>query len=76
MERPPFGGENDIEIMDRVSIGKYDLQSSPFNKIRRNGIDLIQKLLIMEQKERISVQDAYLHPWFKDNKSKELFNQI
>ena len=74
--RPPFGGENDKEIMERVSIGKYDLQSSPFNKVSKNGIDLIQKLLIMDPKKRISAQDALLHPWFKENKSKELFNQI
>jgi len=74
--RPPFGGENDKEIMERVSIGKYDLQSSPFNKVSKNGIDLIQKLLIMDPKKRISAQDALLHPWFKDHRSKELFNQI
>ena len=74
--RPPFGGENDKEIMERVALGKYDLQSSPFNKVSKSGIDLIQKLLIMEPKKRISAQDALLHPWFKENKSKELFNQI
>ena len=74
--RPPFGGENDKEIMERVAIGKYDSQSSPFNKVSKSGIDLIQKLLIMDPKKRISAQDALLHPWFKENKSKELFNQI
>ena len=74
--RPPFGGENDKEIMERVSVGKYDIQSSPFNKVSKNCIDLIQKLLIMDPKKRISAQDALNHPWFKDNKSKELFNQI
>ena len=74
--RPPFGGENDKEIMERVALGKYDLQSSPFNKVSKSGIDLIQKLLIMDPKKRISAQDALLHPWFKENKSKELFNQI
>ena len=74
--RPPFGGENDKEIMERVALGKYDLQSSPFNKVSKSGIDLIQKLLIMDPKKRRSAQDALLHPWFKENKSKELFNQI
>ena len=74
--RPPFGGENDKEIMERVALGKYDIQSSPFNKVSKSGIDLIQKLLIMDPKKRISAQDALLHPWFKENKSKELFNQI
>ena len=74
--RPPFGGDDDKQIMDRVSTGKYDLQSSPFNKISKSCIDLIQKLLIMDPKKRINSQEALNHPWFKENKSKELFNQI
>ena len=74
--RPPFGGESDKEIMENVSLGKYDLQSSPFNKVSKNCLDLIQKLLIMDPKKRISAQDALAHSWFKENKSKELFNQI
>ena len=74
--RPPFGGENDKEIMERVAIGKFDLQSSPFNKVSRSCIDLIQKLLIMDPKKRISAEEALKHSWFKENKSKELFNQI
>ena len=74
--RPPFGGESDKEIMENVSLGKYDLQSSPFNKVSKSCLDLIQKLLIMDPKKRISAQDALAHSWFKENKSKELFNQI
>ena len=50
--RPPFAGENDREIMDRVAIGKYDLQTSPFNKVSKHCIDLIQKLLIIDPKKK------------------------
>ena len=74
--RPPFAGESDKEIMENVSLGKYDLQSSPFDKISKNCKDLIQKLLIMDPKRRYSAQDALNHTWFKDHKSKEKFNQI
>jgi calcium-dependent protein kinase len=74
--RPPFGGDDDHEIMEKVKKGKYDLDSSPFNKISKKAIDLIQKLLIMDKDKRISAQEALDHPWFKDHKSKELFNQI
>jgi calcium-dependent protein kinase len=74
--RPPFGGDNDKEIMDKVIIGKYDLETSPFDKLSSSGKDLIQKLLMIEPNKRLSAEQALAHPWFKENKSKELFNKI
>ena len=74
--RPPFGGDSDKEIMDKVATGKYDLEESPFDKLSESGKDLIRKLLIMDPKKRISAQEALAHPWFKENRSKELFNRI
>ena len=74
--RPPFGGENDKQILESVALGKYDLQMAPFNKVSKSCIDLIKKLLAMDQQKRISAQEALAHKWFKDNKSKELFNKI
>ena len=74
--RPPFGGDDDREIMENVKKGKYDLESSPFNKVSKNAIDLIQKLLVMDVNKRITAQEALNHPWFKLQKAKELYNQI
>ena len=74
--RPPFGGEDDQEIMENVKIGKYDIDCTPFNKASKSVIDLIQKLLIMDKNKRITAQEALNHPWFKEQKSKELYNQI
>ena len=74
--RPPFAGDSDKEIMEKVRIGKYDLEDPPFNKLSSSGKDLIKKLMIMEPKKRISAQEALNHPWFKENRSKELFNRI
>ena len=67
--RPPFAGDSDKEIMENVSTGKYDLQSSPFNKVSKSGKDLIQKLLVMDPKKRISAQEALTHNWFKEKKN-------
>jgi calcium-dependent protein kinase len=74
--RPPFGGENDNEIMERVAIGKYDLESPPFNKLSRNSIDLIKKLLTIDPNRRITAEEALNHPWFKEFKSQEMYNRI
>lgn len=64
--RPPFAGDNDREIMDKVAKGKYDLEESPFDKLSNSGKDLIRKLLVMDPKKRISAQEALNHPWFKE----------
>jgi calcium-dependent protein kinase len=74
--RPPFSGDSDKEIMENVALGKYDLNSSPFDKLSKSCLDLIKHLLIMDPRKRISAQDALAHPWFKEQKSKEIFNRI
>ena len=74
--RPPFAGDSDKEIMEKVSLGEYDLEQPPFDKLSSAGKDLIKKLLVMDPKKRISARGALNHPWFQENRSKELFNRI
>ena len=74
--RPPFGGNDDNDIMERVSIGKYDLESSPFDKLSSSALDLIRKCLTMDVNQRISADECLKHPWFKENKSQEMYNKI
>ena len=74
--RPPFGGQDDNDIMERVATGVYDLESAPFDKLSSSALDLIRKLLTMDVKSRISAEEALNHPWFKENKSQELYNRI
>ena len=74
--RPPFGGHDDTDIMERILVGEYDLESPPLDKLSKNALDLIRKLLTMDVNKRISAEQALNHPWFKDNKSQELYNRI
>ena len=74
--RPPFGGEDDEEVIQSVQSGKFDLKSSPFNTLTTSCIDLIKKLLITDPNKRISAAEALNHKWFKERNSKELFNNI
>ena len=75
-QRPPFGGNNEEEIFRNIKKGIYDLKSPPFNKISENAKDLIKKTLTFDYNKRISAADALNHLWFKENKSKELFNKV
>ena len=63
--RPPFPGDSDKEIMEKVALGKYDLEESPFDQLSNSGKDLIKKLLIKDPKKRITASEALTHPWFK-----------
>ena len=74
--RPPFGGQDDNDIMERVATGVYDLESPPFDKVSASALDLIRKLLTMDVNERITAEQALNHPWFKENKSQEYYNKI
>ena len=74
--KPPFGGDDDNEVMANISMGECDMECKPFNRMSKNVIDLIKKLLTKDKKKRISAQEALNHPWFKEKKAKELFNQI
>jgi calcium-dependent protein kinase len=74
--RPPFGGQDDTDIMERVATGEYDLESPPFDKVSKSALDLIRKLLTMDVNKRISAEQALNHPWFKEQQSKDLYNRI
>ena len=74
--RPPFGGQDDNDIMERVATGVYDLESPPFDKVSPSALDLIRKLLTMDVNQRITAEQALNHPWFKENKSQEYYNKI
>ena len=77
-QKLPFNSEeeNEDELLNKILIGKFDLESPPFDKISKNGKDLITKLLNSDPQKRISAEEALNHQWFIENKSKELFNQI
>ena len=50
--------ESDEELLNKILIGKYDLESPPFNTISKNAKDLINKLLINDPQKRISAEEA------------------
>ena len=77
-QKLPFNSEeeNEEELLNKILIGKFDLESPPFDKISKSGKDLITKLLNSDPQKRISAEEALNHQWFIENKSKELFNQI
>jgi len=67
---PPFNDpEADNEaIMKKVEEGKYDLKKGVWPSVSKNAKDLIRKLLTFEPEDRISAEEALLHPWIQETK--------
>ena len=74
--KPPFDGDSEIDVFNKISSGKFKLLSSPFDTCSEEVKDLIKRLLEIKPYNRISTEEALNHPWFKINQSKELFNQV
>jgi calcium-dependent protein kinase len=73
-KKPPFGGKNEVQIMQNVQIGKY--KTSLLDDYSPYAADLISKLLVKDIKKRINAEAALNHPWFDVFKSKEILNDI
>jgi calcium-dependent protein kinase len=58
----PFGGANDEEIIEKVRIGHYKINTPEFSTVSAEAIDLI-KCMICPAETRISAQSALQHPW-------------
>jgi len=64
--KPPFAGKSDDVILEKIRIGKYNMQIKEFDNISNEAKDLIQKLLEKNPKKRLSAQEALKHNWFKN----------
>jgi calcium-dependent protein kinase len=74
--RPPFSGDTDQEIVQKIKIGHYDMTQSPWNKISTEGKNLVISLLQRDPTKRISAEEALNHPFFKNQKTKEKLNEL
>ena len=46
----PFAGEDDIQTMANITIGRYDFLDEAFDTVSEEAIDFINRCLVKEQK--------------------------
>ncbi|XP_055538328.1 serine/threonine-protein kinase MARK2-like isoform X2 [Wyeomyia smithii] len=61
----PFAGEDDIQTMANITIGRYDFLDEAFEGVSEEATDFINRCLVKEQKERITAEEALKHKWTK-----------
>ena len=62
---PPFHGENELQTFEKIVELDYSWRrgSNP-NKISPQIINLVGRILVIDDRERINLKDIKLHPWF------------
>jgi calcium-dependent protein kinase len=74
--QPPFGGNSEEEIFEKVKSGKFDMTSAIWKSTSKEAKDLIKGLLTRNAKIRLSAEQALNHMWFLKFKTKEQSNIV
>jgi len=62
--RTPFNGLTNDEIERKVKAGEFEMYYHPWGQISDDAKTLIDSMLKLDPKERISAADALQHKWF------------
>ncbi|EFA05218.1 phosphorylase b kinase gamma catalytic chain, skeletal muscle/heart isoform isoform X1 [Tribolium castaneum] len=61
---PPFWHRKQMVMLRNIMEGKYSFSSPEWADISEEPKDLIRRLLVVDPKQRISIDDALRHPFF------------
>lgn len=67
---PPFHGENDTEILQKVKVGKYHFNESDWKNVSMEAKDLIRHLLAYNPDDRYTAEQGLNHRWIKNYSTK------
>ncbi len=59
----PFMGDSDVETFANISGIAYDFDDEAFDPITEEARDFIRRLLVKDQRKRLSASDCLGHPW-------------
>jgi len=62
---PPFWGDNNQVLFEKIMAGKYSFPSPYWDKISNDAKDLVKHLLVVDPKQRYTTQQILDHPWVK-----------
>lgn len=74
--KPPFNGNDDIEIKEKVKKGEFKIEGGIWENISPLAKNLLKNLLEKDQGIRISAEEALNHKWFKFHKIKNKLNYL
>ena len=69
---PPFDGDDDSAIIEKVRIGKYNFDDRVWNTISSEAKILIRRMLTVDYKQRPYAKDTTQDDWFSKAPSKPI----
>ncbi len=69
---PPFNGDNDNEILNKIKKGKFEFPAEEWENISDIAKDLIKSMLRFNPLERLSASDCLKHAWFNEYQQKKV----
>ncbi|XP_047448691.1 serine/threonine-protein kinase Chk2 [Mugil cephalus] len=64
---PPFHQNfSSLSITDQIISGKFTMVQSKWRNVSDQAKDLVQRLLVVDPSQRMSIEDALQHPWIQD----------
>jgi len=82
---PPFDGETDKAILEKVAKGKYNFDFEEWNYVSKEAKNLVTRMLDENPATRMTALEALNHPWIKEkavdatlskNQTIKVFNNI
>ncbi|CAG2187953.1 Myosin light chain kinase, smooth muscle,Myosin light chain kinase family member 4,Death-associated protein kinase 2,Myosin light chain kinase 3,Death-associated protein kinase 1,Death-associated protein kinase 3,Myosin light chain kinase 2, skeletal/cardiac muscle [Mytilus edulis] len=67
----PFAGENDLDTFANITLGDFDFEDEVWNDISDDAKDFIQKLMLKDKSDRLTIDDALAHPWLNPREPKD-----
>ncbi|KAG2203945.1 hypothetical protein INT47_007528 [Mucor saturninus] len=64
----PFWGEDQTSLFESIMSGQYEYDDEYWSDISNSAKNLIDRLLTFDPNERITAEEALLHPWIKGSK--------
>jgi len=59
----PFYGDNQRQLFERILHAKFDYPSPEWDDVSATAKDFVSKLLVVNPADRLSAEQALLHPW-------------
>ncbi|XP_065844960.1 death-associated protein kinase 2-like isoform X2 [Oscarella lobularis] len=68
----PFLGDDQADTYANISAGEYDLDDEYFGDVSDEAKDFISKLLILNPKKRMTLDECLSHPWLNPTPKTEV----